>query len=741
MTPSTCGTAGESNVALIAAKLLRPAIHLRYPCSVRLLFSEARADTPHASSTLPRSLAPTGSVVPRGNGSSIMSTTGTIAVLGFLTVVISTALGVILLAVWGNPFVTDTSCACNATRNRGADDFIDVNKVVRPPPATQHSFDRRSNQADDTRAPCRFGRPSPPSRVKLELPPGSSKRSSPNNSLDRRRCASRRIGSAGTWCALPLILVIAHAAANSTSLSGCVGTIAGVPLHAPVEGQPALMASLVLSSAAVVDPASPGSVILPLAGQVMRTGTSGTLFLLAGGVAEGASSPSDMPAIATTVPLLGSTFVAVGRGGLLVADSVSIQRMDSSGRLRGVAGRFNVPDSPSAASVAGGINGSIALGTGIPTPTCLYSDGATSDIYFSDGGVVFAVRSAMGPAADSNRLDIVAGNGSSGFVEGSLATATGFSDIRDVHTTPNGDVVVAVNDNYNHPRIVCISASDGVARTIIGSDSAAVSSRSQRADSAFFSTGSPATTPIVGAVAVCVPSTAPETVYFSDGTRIGSFSRGGTTLTVVAGTLPSKKGPSIDGCLTSDATFYRLYGLRQGRGPEELVVVDNGVVYRLDLEARRVYAVAGRAQFEQLTPVLSQPPNVLQAIAVPLPEPYDVDVDPTTGDVFATAATGNVVVHLSAKDGTMSVIAGSGSQGCTVDDIAFATMAALSHPTSIAFDGHGGLVIADRRCCLLRRLNISTGMLHVIAGADWRRSVRCLINLYHYNLSPLSARR
>lgn len=587
--------------------------------------------------------------------------------------------------------------------------------------------DRRSS---NPHAPLCGARPSRvasfPSRVQLS--PGGSKRLPLSSPCLRH--ASGPVGSAGTWFALPLILGIARVAANSTSTQGgCVGTIAGVPLHAPLEGQPALLASLLLSSPAVVDPASPGSVILPLAGQVMRTTTSGTLVLLAGG---GASSPSGLPAIATTVPLEGSTFVAVGRWGLLVADSVSIQRMDSSGRLHRVAG--SLPDSPSAAtgSVAGRINGSVSLGTAIPTPTCLYSDGATGDIYFSDGGIVIAVRGTMGPAADSNRLEIVAGNGSSSFVEGALATATGFSDIRDVHTTPHGDLVMAVNDNYNHPRIVCISAVDGVARTIVGSGSAAVSSRTQHADSMYFSTGSLASTPIVGAVAVCVPSTAPETVYFSDGTRIGSFSRGDMTLTVVSGTLPSRKGPTIDGCLTSDATFYRLYGLRQGRGPEELVVVDNGVVYRLDLVARRVFAVAGRAQFEHLTPALSQPPNVLQAIAVPLPEPYDVDVDPATGDVFAAAATGNVVVRLSAKDGTMSVIAGSGSQGCTVDAMSFATMAALSHPTSISFDGRGGLVIADRRCCLLRRLDITTGVLHTIAGANYcSRNGVCLIELHY----------
>jgi hypothetical protein len=487
----------------------------------------------------------------------------------------------------------------------------------------------------------------------------------------------------------------------------CVGTIAGVPLHAPLAGQPALLASLKLTSAAVIDPESPGSVILPLAGKVMFAGNAGLLAPLAGTGVDGASSP----VLATKASLVGSTRVATTRTGLLIADAISIRRLDSSGQLHLVAGNVTRPRR----LTAGSTNSDAVLGS-ITEPTCFFADGITGDVFFCQGNTVRAIRKT-GP--NSGFIYTVAGNGSSFFSDGVLATSTGFSDIRDVHTAPNGDLVLAVNDNYNHPRVVRISASDGIARTIIGHDppAAGVSSITQHTDSDYFTTGTLATKALVGAVAVCVlPS---GTLFFTDGTLIGRLSETGTTLTVVAGTVPSKKAPIIYGEPASKMTFYRLFGLRQGATPDELLAADVGVVYRLNLASQTAFAVAGRVQYDQLTPALSKPPQLLLANAIPLPWPYDVKKDAESGDLFATAATGDVVVRVSASDGTMSVIAGTGRPGCSVGgNISDATLADLNHATSVAIDGRGGLIIADRRCCLLRRLNLGNGSLQTLAGLE-----------------------
>jgi hypothetical protein len=528
---------------------------------------------------------------------------------------------------------------------------------------------------------------------------------------------------------LCLHLVVLAVAADSghgvSSQGGCVGTIAGVPLHAPFEEQPALLASLSLTAAAVVDPLCPGSVILPLFGRVVYVRNSGMLSVLAGGGEEGFNSP----VFATEAALQGPTFVAPDRSGLLIADSVSIRRIDTSGALHVVAG--NVSKSPMGTGYAGLDHDGASAQGAIITPTCLYADEDEGDIYFSNGNVVAVIR-AEGPTA--RRLSFVAGNGSTTFVDGVLATATGFSDIRDLHTAPNGDLLIAVNDNYVHPRIVRVSVSDGIARTIIGKNAAksGTSSITQHADSAYFSTGDPATTSIVAAVAVCTLTNG--TVIFTDGTLIGSLSPTPTgTLTVIAGRLPSKKAPIIDGGLASETTFYRLLGLRRGRYPEEIIITDVGVVYRLNLDTQRVYAVAGRVQFVNLTPALSRPPQLLLATSIPLPWPYDVKMDPTRGDIYAAVATGNVVVRVSASDGTMSVIAGTGIQGCGLGDAADATLTDLDHPTSIALDGSGGLIIADRRCCLLRRLDTQSGALQILAGM-WR--FECSRVGYRYHRDP-----
>lgn len=500
-----------------------------------------------------------------------------------------------------------------------------------------------------------------------------------------------------------LVALLLAVSVTQAATQGCVGTIAGVPLHAPIQGQPALLASLSLTSPATVDPSSPGTVLLPLHGNVMASGHGGTLHLLAGGGNDTTSSA----AYATKASLQGSTFVATGPQGIVIADLISIRLFDKTGVLNLVAGSLNTT-----ASAVHGVSGGRALGQPINPPRCVHADYVSGDVYMSDGSTVTVIRTT-GPTA--GLLSAVAGNGSSIFVESTLATKTGFADIRDVHSTPSGDLIVAMNDNFVHPRVIRVSLADGFARTIIGSHQASrVGSARQLADSAYFATGSPANTPIAAAISVCVLEDG--RILFSDGRLIASLTSTGS-LVVIAGTLPSLQVPIIDGSLASDGAFYRLVGIRRGSGPAEIIATDSGVVYRLNLETQRIHTIAGRVQNVQLTPALSRPGAArLRAIAIPLPVPYDVLVDQATGDIYAAVTVGNVIVRVSAADATMTVIAGTGTNGCDHGSGTNATLTDLSHPSGIALDGHGGLIIADRRCCLLRRLHLSTGLQQILAG-------------------------
>lgn len=525
---------------------------------------------------------------------------------------------------------------------------------------------------------------------------------------------------------LLILLQLARIAARS---GGCVGTIAGVPLHDPTEGAEARGSALSLTHPAVVDPSSPGSVIIPVSGAVMRVGRGGFLTRLAG---RGSDAESAV-VLALSALLRGPTMATVDAAGVLIADQVSIRRLDNSGRLRLIAG-----DLSAAPGSRTSPDGAPALGSPLGVVQCLHADVASGDIYFCEGSsVVRVIRNGTG------LLATVAGDGSAmASVDGVPATATGFSDIRDVYVAPGGDVLVAENDNYVRPRVIRISSVDGVARTIAGSSTVSASgSVTQNLDSAYFVSGAPASsTPLVGVVSVYVQAST-GTVFFCDNTRIGSLSASGT-LTLVAGLLPSTEGPVIDGGLASATTFRLLTGLRGGDGQNEILAVDVAAeaVLRIDLVSQRVFTVAGPVQLAPLTPQLTRG-SLLRATAITLPAPYDVDVDSKTGDVYSSLSSGNVVVKVSAVDGTATVLAGTGYPGCAGDNVVDATLAPMIHPTSLSLDGRGGLVIADRRCCLLRRLDLATGRLMILAGACAWRWVRRRALCTRHEFSSRSACR
>lgn len=489
-----------------------------------------------------------------------------------------------------------------------------------------------------------------------------------------------------------------------------MGTIAGVPLHDVTMGAFARGGAFSLSHAAVVDQSSPQSVVIPVSSAVLRVGYANTVTALAGnGTISG--SPSVQ---ATKAVLTGQTSVAVGRRGLVIADAISIWRLDNAGTLTLLAGNLSVGNDLSR-------DGAAALGSPIGQPVCLYVDLTTDDIYYCEEHHVVRVIRAAGPTA--GLLSTVAGNGSVSVpTDGALATATGFSDIRDVYVATNGDLLVADNDRYWYPRIVRISSASGRVQTIIGSTNVSVSFGSSINNDvgAYFVTGASATSPLTGATSVYAhPS---GVIYFCDNTRIGSLYNG--ILTVVAGVLPSQSAAVIDGGLMSQATFYLLTGLRQGRNSDEIIAVDIAaeVVYRINLVNQRCVVVAGAFQLEPLTPELTRGGKQLLATGIPLPGPYDIAVDASSGYIYSSLPTGDVVVRV-APDGTMAVIAGTGIPGCTRDNMTDATMAQLSNPTSLSLDGQGGLILADRRCCLIRRLDLKSGFLNIIAGERGKRDL------------------
>ena len=157
---------------------------------------------------------------------------------------------------------------------------------------------------------------------------------------------------------------------------GCVGTIAGIPLHNPDAGSAALLSALSLTSAAVVDPANPSSVIVPVSGAVFRVGPNGTTSTLAGGESTDVSSaPVGFAAFAHTVALRGVTLAAAGSSntGIYIADESSIWLLHTSddGQLSKIASALQ--------------------------PQCLHVDESSGDLYYCAGSnTVKVLRATSG---------------------------------------------------------------------------------------------------------------------------------------------------------------------------------------------------------------------------------------------------------------------------------------------------------------------------------------------------------
>jgi sugar lactone lactonase YvrE len=103
----------------------------------------------------------------------------------------------------------------------------------------------------------------------------------------------------------------------------------------------------------------------------------------------------------------------------------------------------------------------------------------------------------------------------------------------------------------------------------------------------------------------------------------------------------------------------------------------------------------------------------ISALTVPLILPSAIVFD-AAGNLYF-AETGNHVIRKVDTAGNITTIAGTGTQGFSVDT-GPATSATLDSPQGLAFDTVNNLYIADTHNHLIRKLNLTTGILTTIAG-------------------------
>ncbi|MBB5342420.1 Ig-like domain repeat protein [Tunturibacter empetritectus] len=102
------------------------------------------------------------------------------------------------------------------------------------------------------------------------------------------------------------------------------------------------------------------------------------------------------------------------------------------------------------------------------------------------------------------------------------------------------------------------------------------------------------------------------------------------------------------------------------------------------------------------------------ATASPIFLPFGVAVDPA-GNMFIADSSNNRIRRVDAASQLMSTYAGNGSAGNSGDG-GLATLASVSLPTSVALDGAGNLYFADSNNHAIRRVTAATGVITTVAG-------------------------
>lgn len=103
------------------------------------------------------------------------------------------------------------------------------------------------------------------------------------------------------------------------------------------------------------------------------------------------------------------------------------------------------------------------------------------------------------------------------------------------------------------------------------------------------------------------------------------------------------------------------------------------------------------------------------AVVESLSNPSGIALDPVSGTLFIAETDNNMVRSLNLSTGMLSLIAGSGALGFSGDG-GSATKASLNRPSGLALDHQGNLLIADEQNNRIRSVNLGTGIISTFAG-------------------------
>ncbi len=133
----------------------------------------------------------------------------------------------------------------------------------------------------------------------------------------------------------------------------------------------------------------------------------------------------------------------------------------------------------------------------------------------------------------------------------------------------------------------------------------------------------------------------------------------------------------------------------------------NNRIRMIDLNTNIITTVAGNGN-------AGYSGDIGPAIFAELNIPEGLYAEPS-GNVYIADEINNVIRKLDALAGTIVTIAGNGSAGYSGDN-GLATNARLNQPNGVYEDNANNLYIADSRNAVIRKVDLSTGIISTIAG-------------------------
>ena len=178
---------------------------------------------------------------------------------------------------------------------------------------------------------------------------------------------------------------------------------------------------------------------------------------------------------------------------------------------------------------------------------------------------------------------------------------------------------------------------------------------------------------------------------------IGTYGRGGDGGPATGASLNTPTGVAVDG-------GGNMYIADQG----------NNVIRRVDAVTQIITTVAGGGTAPSGTDQLGDGGPAVSAI---LSGPQSVAVD-AGGNLYIADDFNNLVRTVNAATGIITVVAGGGTATGTdgFGDGGAATNAQLSNPSGVALDDSGNLYIADAGDNLVRRVDMTSGVITVVGG-------------------------